>query len=270
MNKNRMVVLSDHRTSNPLLQTEHGLSIYMESPSGKYLLDTGASDLFIHNAEVLGIDLADIDYCLVSHGHSDHIGGLPAFMQINQKAKVILSANIPGAEYVSVRRYQHSITGNTDFSQQKDRFIFIHENTIVGNIHVYANIGQKHAIPLGNQHLLTRDGVGNYVSDTFCHELAFIVDGVLFTGCAHHGLLNILEAVKEPVKMSIGGFHLLDSHLHQHYESDEQLQAISSCLGRDYPDIRFYTGHCTGDHCYDMLAKSNNNLHQFHCGDEIT
>ena len=77
MKRTRLVVLSDNRTNNKLLQTEHGLSVYLECPSGKYLLDTGASDLFIRNAKVLGIDLADVDYCLISHGHNDHIGGLP-------------------------------------------------------------------------------------------------------------------------------------------------------------------------------------------------
>lgn len=73
----RIFILSDNRTDNPLLQTEHGLSVYMECGVGKLLLDTGASDLFIHNAEALGIDLREVDYCLISHGHNDHIGGLP-------------------------------------------------------------------------------------------------------------------------------------------------------------------------------------------------
>lgn len=58
MKRARLVVLSDNRTNNQQLETEHGLSVYMECSSGKYLLDTGASDLFIRNAKVLGIDLA--------------------------------------------------------------------------------------------------------------------------------------------------------------------------------------------------------------------
>lgn len=124
MKRARLVVLSDNRTNNQQLETEHGLSVYMECSSGKYLLDTGASDLFIRNAKVLGINLADVDYCLISHGHNDHIGGLPYFLKLNNKAKVILSETIPGTEYASMRRYQHSITGNVDFSQYKNRFLF--------------------------------------------------------------------------------------------------------------------------------------------------
>lgn len=111
----RIIILSDNRSNDPLLETEHGLSVYMERQGRKYLLDTGASDLFMRNAEKLGVDIGEVDYCLISHGHNDHIGGLPAFLEMNHKAKVILSAEIPGAEYASARRYLHSITGDVDF-----------------------------------------------------------------------------------------------------------------------------------------------------------
>lgn len=52
----RIIILSDNRTVNPLLEVEHGLSVYMEYNGRKYLLDTGASDLFIRNAEKLGVN----------------------------------------------------------------------------------------------------------------------------------------------------------------------------------------------------------------------
>ena len=263
-------MLSDNRTNNKLLQTEHGLSIYLECPSGKYLLDTGASDLFIRNAKVLGIDLADVDYCLISHGHNDHIGGLPYFLKLNSKAKVILSGAIPGTEYASMRRYQHSLTGDVDFSQDKDRFVFVNESSNVGAVKVYANIDKQNSLPLGNKNLLCSDAAGQFMPDNFIHELAFVIDGVLFTGCAHSGILNILQSIDVPISLSIGGFHLLDSHLDQSYENDEQLNRIAVCLHEDYPHVQFYTGHCTGDHCYDMLSQSNNtHIHQFHCGEEI-
>lgn len=265
----RIIILSDNRTKDDKLQTEHGLAIYMETASGKYLFDTGASDIFIHNADALGIDLSAIDYCLISHGHNDHIGGLSAFLELNQRAKIILSAKIPGAEYVSVRRYQHSITGNIDFAKYHDRFVFVEDNATIGSIHVYANISKKYALPLGDRNLLIRTADGEFIPDAFQHELAFVVDGVLFTGCAHNGILNILEAIKEPVKVSIGGFHLLDSHLSEHFETEEQLYELATYLMAHYPDTVFYTGHCTGDHCFQAMSECNHNLHQFCCGAQI-
>ena len=150
----RIIILSDNRTDNPRLETEHGLSVYLEYNGRKYLLDTGASDLFMRNAEKLGVDLGEVDYCLISHGHNDHIGGLPAFLEVNHKAKVILSSEIPGAEYASVRRYLHSITGNVDFQKHRDRFVFIKEDSYVDGIHVYTHLAHHHAQPLGDRTLL--------------------------------------------------------------------------------------------------------------------
>ena len=63
-----IIILSDNRTDTPLLGTEHGLSAYTEYGGRRYLLDTGASDLFMLNAEKLGVDLGEVDYCLISHG----------------------------------------------------------------------------------------------------------------------------------------------------------------------------------------------------------
>lgn len=264
----RIIILSDNRTVNPLLEVEHGLSVYMEYNGRKYLLDTGASDLFIRNAEKLGVNLCEVDYCLISHGHNDHIGGLSVFLEMNHRAKIILSDEIPGAEYASVRRYHHSITGNVDFQKYHQRFIFIHEDTFVDGIHIYTHLAHHHAKPLGDRTLLIKTDNGEYVRDDFSHELAFVIGDVLFTGCAHHGILNILESIQELIRLSIGGFHLLDSHFSEFYETDVQLQEIASELANRYPDVVFYTGHCTGEHCFEVLSREKGlRIHQFHVGE---
>ncbi len=51
--------------------------------------DTGASDLFIRNARLLHIDLQKVDYLILSHGHSDHTGGLRHFLELNKQATVV-------------------------------------------------------------------------------------------------------------------------------------------------------------------------------------
>ena len=84
----KWTVLVDNRTNNPTIETEHGLSILLETEKHSILLDTGASDMLIRNAERLGKDLSRVDYVFISHGHSDHAGGLKHFMQINKKAKI--------------------------------------------------------------------------------------------------------------------------------------------------------------------------------------
>ena len=58
----KWIVLSDNRAKDPSLQTEHGLSILLETGHHRILLDTGASDVFIRNAKRMGIDLGTVDY----------------------------------------------------------------------------------------------------------------------------------------------------------------------------------------------------------------
>lgn len=71
----RLTVLADNRSSDPVrFPTEHGLSILLDTGSLRLLLDTGASDLFIRNARTLGINIADVDYVFLSHGHRKETG----------------------------------------------------------------------------------------------------------------------------------------------------------------------------------------------------
>ena len=67
---------------------EHGLSFYVETEKHKLLVDTGATDAFLKNAKVLGVNPQEIDTVILSHGHYDHGGGLLAFADVNDKALI--------------------------------------------------------------------------------------------------------------------------------------------------------------------------------------
>ena len=255
-------VLSDNRSCNPAFETEHGLSIFLQTDRHKILLDTGASDVFIRNAEVLGIDLSTVDYVFISHGHSDHAGGLRYFLEHNQQAKVIVSPDAMSGRFFSKRGNLHSIT--TEWPGiDDDRLVLIdHTCEITEGIHVIAHIPQTHPIPMGNQNLYVQDADGNYIHDDFRHELALYVDGLLFTGCAHSGLENILSACPYPVHTVVGGFHLLDG-----MEPEEELTTLAQRLKERYPETRFYTSHCTGDHVFEVMRNvMGEQLQLYRCG----
>ena len=246
----KWTVLVDNRTNNPSLETEHGLSILLETEKHSILLDTGASDVFIRNAERLGKDLSTVDYVFVSHGHSDHAGGLKHFMQINKKAKVIVSPDAISGRFFSKRGNLHSIT--TEWPEIGDDRLILIDQT-------------RHPMPKGNLNLYVQDAHGEYIHDDFRHEQALYIEGLLFTGCAHSGLENILDACPWPVHTVVGGFHLLDGQ-----ETDEEIKALGERLKALYPHTQFYTSHCTGDAVFVFLqGVMGNKIHPFSCGTTI-
>jgi 7,8-dihydropterin-6-yl-methyl-4-(beta-D-ribofuranosyl)aminobenzene 5'-phosphate synthase len=262
----KWTVLSDNRSYDDSLETEHGLSILLETDRHRILLDTGASDVFIRNAKMMGIDLSTVDYVFISHGHSDHAGGLKHLTNINDEAKVIVSPNAINGIFYSRRGNLHSITAEWP-KIDDDRLALIDQAcAIAEDIHVIAHIPQNHPMPKGNQNLYVQNTAGDYIHDDFRHELALYVDGLLFTGCAHSGLENILAACPYPVKTVVGGFHLLDGQ-----ETEEELAALAQRLKAKYPNTQFYTSHCTGDKVFATLKTVMGDLLQaFSCGMTIT
>ena len=261
----KWTVLVDNRTNNPVLETEHGLSILLETKKHNILLDTGASDMFIRNAERLGKDLSTVDYVFISHGHSDHAGGLKYFMEINKKAKVIVSHDAIIGKFYSKRHYLHSISTEWPEIPQERLLTIDHSGNIGDDMYIIAHIPQIHPMPEGNQHLFAQDTQGRYIQDDFRHELALYTDGLLFTGCAHSGLENILAACPLPINTVVGGFHLLDNH-----ENEDKLSELSNRLTKTYPQTQFYTSHCTGDSVFVILqGVMGNKIHPFSCGTTI-
>ena len=161
----KWTVLSDNRSCDSHLSTEHGLSILLETERHKILLDTGASDLFIRNAGQLGIDLSDVDYVFISHGHSDHAGGLRYFLEYNRQAQVIVSPDAMSGKFFSKRGDLHSIT--TECPEiDDDRLILIDQTCeIAEGLHAIAHIPQIHPMPKGNQKLYVQDANGDYIHD---------------------------------------------------------------------------------------------------------
>ena len=258
----KWTVLSDNRTCDSQLEIEHGLSILLETDKHRVLLDTGASDVFIRNATHLGIDLSTVDYVFISHGHSDHAGGLKHFLNINERAKIIVSPDAMSGKFFSKRGNLHSITAEWPKIDNNRLVLTDQTSAITEGIHVIAHIPQTHPMPKGNQNLYVQNTAGNYIHDDFRHELALYVDGLLFTGCAHSGLENILAACPWPVHTVVGGFHLLDGQ-----ETEDELAALAQKLKAKYPETLFYTSHCTGDKVFAILkAVMGEQIHAFSCG----
>lgn len=91
------------------LQAEHGLSLLIENNGYKILFDTGQSDLFIRNATLSDIEIAEVDFLILSHGHSDHTGGLRHFLSVNKKLRLSVNRK-PFIESLKINGRTESLT----------------------------------------------------------------------------------------------------------------------------------------------------------------
>lgn len=270
----RIVVLSDNKKKGESLKSEHGLSVYLETEKQRCLLDVGASDTFIRNAESLGIDIKSVDILFISHGHADHMGGIVPFLELNDKATVILSKNVVDQKFFSNRNGFHSIGIDMNFSSYSERFVYVDSDLQINpEVRVFSACSDMYPQPQANS-LLYKDKGNGAIPDDFNHELIFTIGTenlFVYSGCAHKGLLNILDSVTMKTGKSIGvvmgGFHLLDSNEVWQFETSSELAAVSSILKKDYHLTHFITGHCTGEKVFEKLKKDlRNQLEQFYAG----
>jgi len=98
----KIIALVENTTKDKNLKPKHGLSVYIETLKHKILFDLGSDDTFIYNAQKLGIDLAEIDTVVLSHGHYDHGGGLLSFLKVNANPKSIYIEKLLSALYQGI------------------------------------------------------------------------------------------------------------------------------------------------------------------------
>ncbi len=145
---------------------------------------------------------------------------------------------------------------------------------ISNGIQVFSNVVQRETQPKSNNGLLTEQNE-RMIADAFAHEQNLIIeeDGktLLVTGCAHNGIINILEHFQE-IKgcmpdYVIGGFHL--SSRSGGNEDSDMIDRIGKYLMAT--NAKFYTCHCTGIEAYERLKSvMGDNIDYLSAGSEIT
>ena len=251
-------VLLENRTSSPELGCEHGLSLYIETQKHKILFDMGASTIFLENAKKMGVDLSIVDIAILSHGHSDHGGGLPVFLDFNKRAEIYIHEKA-GVEHYALRGNDKiAEIGIAPQVMDSPKVICTKGDWYVDDgILLFSTADKKQLCSTANNVLLTKKD-DEYVKDPFEHEqnLLLTEDGkrILVTGCAHRGIVNIMERAMEladgPLDIVIGGFHLSNPGTGQ-CEADELIAAVAGYMN-SY-ETKYYTFHCTGMKAYKKL-----------------
>ena len=255
------------------LEPEFGLSLLIEAGNRKILLDTGASGRFAVNAQKLNFNLESVDLLVLSHGHYDHGGGLQTFFECNSSAKAIVRKGADRSFFGTLLPGLPDLLHQTGVATRyiglekrvveryAERIHWIDDNLEpFPGVRIVTRIPRTHALARGNRYLLEQKE-GRYFADDFSHELLLVVEeengAVVFSGCAHNGILNMVEAASNdkpgrPIRSVIGGFHLNLPRSERMSATEMEIKDLALELGRQVTGT-IYTGHCTGSEAFKTM-----------------
>lgn len=219
----KITILYDNRADNCHLQEGWGFSAFIECPGCRILFDTGGDpSSFTLNAQKMNVRIDEITHLLFSHRHWDHVAG---FKEVISKVNENTSLYIPKTFPWLLRKIGSSRLKNTKIVKSL--------NLIAPDVY---SLVLKGGFWLHEQALIlkTSSGLG------------------VVTGCAHPGIIRILEEavshLQEKIAFVVGGFHLLfdaPDHSAHIVEKFQKLgvEKVAPC-------------HCSGDHTIRQFQKA--------------
>lgn len=230
---------------------EHGQSFLVECDGACVLFDTGQGGALPGNAARLGKNLGGVKTLVLSHGHYDHSGGIAELIKANSSFELLAHpdafsqkiANMPGMGTIPI---------GMDMDEKGIESAGVRVRLERGSVEVAPGIYTSGEVPMRNDFEViepvlmrrTRDGDG---PDPLADDLSLVLRTdkglVILLGCAHRGVVNIVDHVLETfggdsVHAVIGGFHLERA-------SDSQLQKTVEALEKRKVE-KIVTSHCTG------------------------
>jgi len=250
----RVTILVDAFSRNPRLRKDWGFAAFIEYQGKRILFDTGNNaEIFAANARNLNVDLARLDFAVISHRHGDHTDGLRHLLKLNPRVKIFA----PADEY---------------FGGSTPQVFFHRSNPSLPTEMRYFD-GQvpnevPHGTPWPNANFVRVDtalevmpgivlvaNVSPGPRFTETPELSLALSTakgqLLLVGCSHPGIEQILSSIKareKPVRLVMGGLHLVTT-------TDAEVDRLAIALRDEWKLGSVAPGHCTGEYAFATLSK---------------
>lgn len=260
MTHTTLQILVDNRAEKGL-ESEHGLSMWIEVDGRHILFDTGTGKIFENNARKLGIDTSTADLLVLSHGHYDHTGGVDCFLQQAHQSHVYCHPGAVIPRYAvrngvgtPIHMPHGSIAAMDKLSEA--RLHWVQEPLRLGE-----HIGLTGPIP---RKMSFEDTGGPFyfdpagkrpdpINDDMALWIRTTKGLIVVTGCCHAGVVNTLDTIFRlnncmKICALIGGFHLMGARPLRLELTMKALQAFDIDL--------LVPCHCTGQAAVELLKKT--------------
>lgn len=249
--KVELTILVENTTPVSPLIGEYGFAVLLRVDDRKILFDTGSADALFINSNLLGIKLEEIEAIVISHGHYDHTGAVLPFIEQYGAKPIFAHSNIFHKRPMPGRNDPYREIGcvfeRKEIEAAGAELVFTNEfceilpgifaSGEVPRINDFEDVGGKFKIEVD----------GELMEDKLSDDMSLIIDHpdglIIISGCAHSGIINILEhSIKQTGKSKIlafiGGTHLINA-------SEERLRKTISAL-KSYDIQNIIVSHCTG------------------------
>jgi 7,8-dihydropterin-6-yl-methyl-4-(beta-D-ribofuranosyl)aminobenzene 5'-phosphate synthase len=244
---------------------QHGLSIFLETELGsesmKLLMDTGASsEVMLHNADALNLDLHNLDLISLSHGHYDHTGGLMGILQrLNRRICILAHPDIFAPKLKERPILKFIGPPFTRAEAEAAGAIMLEARgpvAIAPEVMTTGEVPRIESFEKVEGFWTIKDG--QYCQDKIPDDQALAIKMeskglVVITGCAHAGIINTIKHAQkitgvEELYAVIGGFHLMGA-------DEKRIEATAKALQQLDPAI-VRPGHCTGQKAVCRLQEA--------------
>jgi 7,8-dihydropterin-6-yl-methyl-4-(beta-D-ribofuranosyl)aminobenzene 5'-phosphate synthase len=225
----------------------------LQTPEITILFDTGSTGIVVPNADLLGLDLENADVLVLSHGHFDHTGGMKAVLRRRKEPlRTVAHPEIWGPKYGRVKKTGFVRFIGVPFCREELESLGAKFELTVEPTWLSEDIVTSGQEPMSTpfeevaSNLLLAEG-GDFVVDSVLDDQSIFVRTdqglVILLGCAHRGMINIIEHAQEltgeeRVYMILGGTHLGPASSDQQTASLDALEKIAPrWIG---------VSHCTG------------------------